>query len=295
MSTPTTLTVSMAASLGINVLKKGYTNKAPSGFLHVFSFNAITSITSALTFLIWGGIGSASTLTLFLGVLFGIIVLFQGLFMLKALQTGPMSLTTVIVSFSTVITALSGVAFWGEKIKVLQIIGIVLMLASFYFSIRKEEQEKKASFKWLLLCILALICYGAIGLMQKIHQNTEYKGEINAFLFTAFTVGGSLSLILALVSKFKSGQSMLLRKENGKVSWVMLGCVVLAGVLTAANNKFNLYLSGVMDSAVFFPLVNGGNLILVTLSALVFFRERLTVKQWISVGLGIASVLCLCL
>jgi drug/metabolite transporter (DMT)-like permease len=50
-----------------------------------------------------------------------------------------------------------------------------------------------------------------------------------------------------------------------------------------------------MDSAVFFPLVNGGHLVLTTLSAVVFFREKLTVKQWIGVGVGILSVLCLCI
>ena len=71
--------------------------------------------------------------------------------------------------------------------------------------------------------------------------------------------------------------------------------IIFRGICTAANHKLNLFLSGVMDSAVFFPLVNGGGLVLVTLSALIIFRERLSVKQWISVALGIASVLCLCL
>ena len=295
MNTPVTVTVSMSSALGVNIIKKYYTGKAPSGFMHVFAFNTLAGVASALTFLLWGGIGSASIFTVLLGALFGAVVTFQGLFMLKAIQVGPISLTTVIVSFSTVITALSGAIFWGEKIKALQIVGIVLMLASFYFSINKEEKQKKASLKWLLFCILALIGSGGIGLMQKIHQNTEYKGEVNAFLITAFAVGSVLSLALLLISKTRSNEPAFLKSANGKISWLVIVLIMLTGILTAVNHKLNLYLSGVMDSAVFFPLINGGNLVLVTLSALIFFRERLSVKQWISVAIGITSVLCLCL
>ena len=295
MSIPTTLVVSMSASLGGNILRKHYANKASSGNLSVYIFNAISSFAAAITFLVWGGFGDASVFTLLLGALFGAVVMLQGLFFLKAMQIGPMSLTMVIVTFSTVITALSGAVFWGETIKILQIVGIILMFASFYFTVDKKQDEKSASLKWLVLCLLALIFFGGIGLMQKIHQTSAYKLEINAFLTTAFIVGGILSLIFTFASKAKTNGAMFVKTETGRISWVVILIMVVAGVCTATNHKLNLYLSGVMDSAVFFPLINGGGLVLVTLSALVIFRERLTIKQWISVALGIASVLCLCL
>ena len=71
--------------------------------------------------------------------------------------------------------------------------------------------------------------------------------------------------------------------------------MVVSGACVAVNNKLNLYLSGVIDSAIFFPVVNGGGLVLTTLAALVFFRERLTKVQWIGVGIGIVSVVFLCI
>ena len=74
----------------------------------------------------------------------------------------------------------------------------------------------------------------------------------------------------------------------------MLGIMVAGGVCVAVNNKLNLYLSGVMDSAVFFPIVNGGGLVLATLAAVLLFREKLSKKQWIGVAFGIASVVFLC-
>ena len=83
-------------------------------------------------------------------------------------------------------------------------------------------------------------------------------------------------------------------REKGRTAWRLLAIMLASGVCVAANNKYNLYLSGVMDSAVFFPIINGGGLILTTLAAVVMFGERLSKKQWIGIALGIASVIFLC-
>jgi len=61
----------------------------------------------------------------------------------------------------------------------------------------------------------------------------------------------------------------------------------------ALPHKINLYLSGVIDSAVFFPLVNGLPLLLSLLAAILFFRERPNLRQYIGILLGLAAVLLL--
>ena len=70
--------------------------------------------------------------------------------------------------------------------------------------------------------------------------------------------------------------------------------MVLSGVFVAINNKFNLYLSGVLDAAVFFPIVNGGGLVLTSVASVILFREKLSKKQWIGVIIGILSVILIC-
>lgn len=74
----------------------------------------------------------------------------------------------------------------------------------------------------------------------------------------------------------------------------LIGCMLLNGICFAVLNRLNLYLSGVVDSAVFFPIVNGGSLILTMIAAIVVFRERLTRKQWIGIVLGVLAVFFLC-
>ncbi|MBQ8410071.1 MAG: EamA family transporter [Clostridia bacterium] len=294
-STVITLIISMAACLMGYILKKIYTNRSSGGMTGVYVYSALGCIVSAVVLVLWGGVGSFSLFTCLLGVLFGLAISLMDIFMIKAFRLGPMSFTTVIVSFSTVLTALSGFFFFDESIGVLQLVGIVLMVGSFVFATEKKDDEKKGGFRWLLFSLLAFLCSGSIGFMQKIHQSSAYKEELNAFLVISFAVSFVFSAALALLSMKKESLPLIEKNGAGKIYWLLLVIMVISGVCVAANHKLNLALSGEIPSAVFFPIVNGGNLVLTTLSALVIFRERLTKKQWIGVILGVLSVLFLCM
>ena len=291
-----TLIVSMAACLGAYLLKKVYSNRSKRGMTGVYLYSAIGCIVSAVVLMIWGGFDGFSVFTIVLGLLFGLAISLQEIFMIRAFRTGPMAFSMVIVSCSTVFTALSGFLFFGEDIGAMQIVGIECMVGSFIFATEKKSGEKKGGFLWLLFCALAFFFAGAIGFMQKTHQTSElHKGEINSFLIISFAVSFIFSTVLAIVSMLKERDSLIEKKKDGKIYWLLLGIMVASGLCVAANHKFNLALSGEIPSAIFFPLVNGGNLVLTTLSALIIFREKLTLRQWIGVGLGIASVLFLCM
>ena len=55
----------------------------------------------------------------------------------------------------------------------------------------------------------------------------------------------------------------------------------------------NLYLSGAMNPIVFFPIVNGGVILLSGIAAICVFREKLSKQQWIGLAVGFASIMCL--
>jgi len=287
----------MAFALLGSIAKKYYIRSEGGGLKNVFLYNGVGCIVSAVILFLWGGIGSVSLFTLLLGILFGIITSLQAVLNLKALEIGPLSYTTVIISCSTLITALSGAMFFDESIAVLQYIGIGTMLVSLFLSVEKKNDGKKASAKWLILCLLAFACSGGIGLMQKIHQSSQYKDELNAFLVIAFAsafVFSALTLIVLYTANKKSQDNAKKPSVGKAYKWLIIGNMLLGGVCVAVNNKLNLYLSGVMDSAVFFPIVNGGGVALVTLAAVVIFREKLTLKQWIGIAFGVVSIILLC-
>ena len=288
------LSFSLFAVVLGSVIKKYYMKVSTNGLTAVFLYNAITGVVSAIIIFIWGGIEKVSLFTLLLGIVFGLVTTIQTVTLLKAVEIGPMSYTTLINSFSTLIPTLSGALFFNEKIELAHVFGIVLMLISFVLSVDTSKNEDSTSIKWLIYSIIAFICTGSIGVMQKIHQSSEYKGELNAFLVLAFVVSFLLATILTFVFSKKEKNAILQKTDNGKINWLFLGIIVIAGACVAVNNKLNLFLSGVMDSAVFFPIVSGGGLVLTTIAALIVFKEKLTKKQWLGIVIGVISVILLC-
>ena len=291
------LILSLLAALGGTVMKKLYTNRVASGISAGFVYNAICGLVAAVVLLAWGGFGEASLFTVLLGALFGAVTALQGIANIAALQCGPMSYTTVIISFSTLISALSGVLFFGESLGWVQIVGIALMLVSFVLATEQRTGEKRATWRWLALCLVAFFATGGIGIMQKVHQSSSHKGELSAFLILAFAVSSLLCVVFSLLLKRRERtqkKEEAPKQTSSAQRWILLAVMAVSGGCVAVNNKFNLYLSGVLDSAVFFPIVNGGGLVLATLAALLLFRERPSKKQWVGILFGIASVVFLC-
>ena len=65
-------------------------------------------------------------------------------------------------------------AFFGESLGVAQIAGILLMLISF------------------------TLATGSIGVMQKVHQSSDFREELYAFLIIAFAVSAALCALSPL-------------------------------------------------------------------------------------------------
>lgn len=291
-----TLAITMTAALLATMIRKFFAERTNGSKLAPWIFNTLISLVSAIVLLVWGGIGQASTFTWLFGILFGVVATLQTITNLKALEMGPMSYTTVVISCSTLISALSGALFFNEQLVWAHIVGIVLMVVSFFLAVDKQKDEKGASVRWLLMSLLSMILNGCIGIMQKVHQSSSYKSELNLFLVIAFAASFFLSLAFTLLmwGKDRSKAAVADSHTDRRKIIGLAVCMALGGICIAVNHKLNLYLSGVMDSAVFFPLVNGGGLVLTTLAAMIFFREKLNRKQWIGVILGTLSVVFLC-
>lgn len=292
MSQSVMLVLAMSMSLLGSMSRKIYSQKTTGTTAGIFWFSAISSVMSAVMLACMGGFRQVSVFTWLLGCGFGLVTTLQTITQMRALETGPMSYTMVMIYCSTVISAVSGALFWNEKIQLAHVIGIVLMLISFVLAVKKQPGEKGVSLRWLLLSLGAFFCTGGIGVMQKLHQSTVYKEELNEFLVIAFGASTLISVgYLVALARKKQALSV---QHSKKTCLLMMGIMVLSGVCGALNNQWCLYLSGVMDSAVFFPLVNGGGLVLATLAAVAVFREKLSGQQWIGIAFGIASVIFLC-
>ena len=266
-----------------------YSKRVSSDNYHTWLFGLLQSIFCLVSiigiFLISGGLGTFSLVSIGLGVLIGIADITVLVATLKALSIGPFSYTIIITSLGSVISALSGY-FFGESVSFVQYIGIGLMIVCLLLSPESsaDNNEKKASFKWLALCILAACCSGAIGVTQKIHQNTRYSDERAALLVGAFAFSVIFSVVMLALDKGKKSANPISVSK-----WVVLGLPAIAGFLFAFQHSINLYLSGAMPAIIVFPLINLLPMIISMTVGFIIFKEKLTVKRWLGLLCGIAS------
>jgi len=289
--------VTLASNLLGGLTRTYYSKHVSQSMQGYHLFNAASSLVcGAVLLILSGGNFALSGYTLGMAVLFGIVTAAQQITNSAALSAGPWSYTSVIISMSTVITALSGMLFFDESIRVTQFFGIALMLVCLVLSVKPESgEQKKKSLRWFLWCLASCVCCGGVGILQKIHQSSDHRGELTMFLVIAFIgsfLFSSANLLLGIIRN-KGNAEPVLPPHTSAPLLAMLFAV--GGIGVALNNLINLYLSGVVESAVFFPTVNGGGLILITAASLLFFREKLTLRQWIGMVFGIAAVLLLCL
>ena len=288
--------ISLAAALAGTMVKNHYVKSLSSGIAGYHLYNALTAIVCALTlFALSGGKLSISPFTVILAVIFGLVTVVQQVSNAAALARGPLSYTSVIGSMSTVITAFSGLIFFGESISVTQIIGVVLMLFCLVLSVKKDtDNEKKAAARWLILCFITCFATSAIGILQKLHQSSAYRGELTAFLIIAFACSfvfsaANIAVIKLKASKNDGAEKLVFHKKKSPLP-ILVAFFVVAGIGIALNNMINLYLSGTVPSAIFFPIVNGGLIFLTTIAAVIFFREKLRPRQWVGLAIGIAAL-----
>ena len=266
-----------------------YSKKVPADNYHTWFFGLIQSVFCLASiigiFLVSGGLGSFSPLSIALGVLIGMADILSLVTMLKAMSVGPFSYTVIITSLGAVIPTLSGY-FFGEKVSLIQYVGVALMIACLLLSPEKSNdgEEKKVGAKWLTLSIASALCCGTIGVVQKIHQSSAYNEERAAMLVGAFAFSLVFAIFTVMFEKKKATQ-----KAVGISRRVMFGLPAIAGFVFAFQHSINLFLSGAMPAVIVFPLVNLSPMIISMTIGFIIFKERLTAKRWLGLACGIAS------
>lgn len=291
------LIVSIILSLlSCGILRNEFCKKELAGNSDLYVFNTVNSVLSAITLAIVAAVSGSlcvpSMYTLLMGTVFGMATGLCAILCMIALESGPLSYTNVIVSCAMVIPALSGLVLYGEPVSTWQYVGIALMIVSFICAVDGDNGSSGASLKWLLLCLGAFICSGSVGVMQKLHQNSVHKEELGVFLVTAFVVSALFSLGMTLWFNLKRGERITVLSGKKFKKFAIISFI--SGVGFALVNQINMYLAGVMDAIIFYPVVNGASMILTTAAGIFLWKEKLSKRQWFGLIMGGIAILLLC-
>ncbi|MFK8056648.1 MAG: EamA family transporter [Saprospiraceae bacterium] len=212
--------------------------------------------------------------------------IFIGGFNLNALsvQRAGIAVTSVVQRISLLISVLFAVFFFHEPMGMTKGLGILMGIAAVFLTVKFEssEGEKKRS-NWILP-IGVFIVAGLIEVLLTVAQRAYQADGDVTFSVTLFCWAGILGLVWALLKPPADGSPRFTGKD------------VLGGIALGIPNFFSIHLILValgqgLDAATVFPVLNVTTIVLSAIAALVFFREQLSPKQWLGVGVATFAIL----
>lgn len=232
--------------------------------------------------------GAVSVQTLLWGLLFGLLYAAAMNSYSYAMKIGPMSYTAFIFSGNMLPPILFSVLLWKEPVSLPALAGILLFFVSFYFVGvlgRDKKEDRKGSGKWLFFSFLSVLLSGCASTVLKAHQIAVHGGEAVGLIGFGLLFAGLVSLrVSAVMPHGVSGDFKIGLQKN-------IIPVFCAGLTTAAGNVLFGYLSSRVAGPYLFPVLAGGNLLLVMLVSVFFLKEKINRNGWIGILMGILAVL----
>ncbi|MDM9631960.1 DMT family transporter [Robiginitalea aurantiaca] len=214
------------------------------------------------------------------------------IFNLMALTSQRMgvSVASVATKMSLVIPVVAGIALYKEQISPVQATGITLALAAVYFtSMKSGGRGIRKELRALILPALVFLGSGVIDTSIKYLQHTRIP-QVEYPLFSALVFGfaGTTGILL-----------LFFKKPKGATRFN--GVTILGGIALGVPNFFSIYFllralqfEG-LNSASIFTLNNVAIVMLTTLAGIVFFKEKLSLKNWMGIFLAVISILLISL
>lgn len=231
------------------------------------------------------GLASISGKVLIFLILSGLATGASWLCYFKALQIGDVNKVTPIDKSSTILTMLLAFIFLNEKITALKLAAMVCIGIGTYMMIQKKQTEEKVveNKKWLLYAVGSAIFASLTSILGKIGIE-----NINSNLGTAIRT--IVVLIMAWIVVFVTGKANTI-KNIEKKSWVFL---VLSGIATGASWLCYYRALQTGPASVVVP-IDKLSIVITIIFSYIVFKEKLTIKAGIGLGLIVVGTLALLL
>ena len=230
-------------------------------------------------------------------------------FSVLAILYGPLAKTSLIISCSLLVPSIYGIFVQGIYIKVIRdgtatlseamkealsptlILGTILLVITLFLvnSQKKSEneEEKKASLKWLIYVTLAFLGNGLCSTVQTAKKDFYGAEGNNMFMIVAL----AMVVVLLISAAFSFKTQRVAIKETAEKGWWL---ALLCGGANGLTNFFVMLLTANdFPASVLFPVVSGGGLLMVFLWSVLIKKEKFTVPQYIGYALGVVSIVLL--
>lgn len=278
------LALTIILSSGRNILSKSISDSSFGSKGFFFTQAAIFLVGSPVPLFFAIPSLEIAPLTLLYALIYGVLLLSAQWSYTAALKSGSTGICATVYSLGFILPTLSGALFWNEKMSVWDVLGVLVVIAAVIVSGSKKKQQSGGSEKkYIFPLVIAMLSSGGLGIMQKVQQNSPYPQEKASFVFIAFVFAAVVSVVCGLFAK---SDSVKLSPKN----FAFAGGV---GICFGCCNIINTTLAGMLDSALLFPTLNIGTILLSVVTGTLIFKEKLEKKDFCVFIMGILSILLL--
>ncbi len=237
----------------------------------LFSFPTDHSVREILDVLPWAAI---------IGFLFITIFFLVG----RTTAVSGMAITSIASKMSVVVPVLFSIIYYKEATDLFKISGIALALIALFLAVYTKQRSTTGMLVW----ILPLVLFLGNGLLDSIVKftQTEFIFNFDVFLFNTIVFGTALLVGLFIWPTRISNKSRFNKQT------IMLGTVL------GIANFGSLYamvkaLGSNVDSSMVFLMNNTGIVVLVSLTGVFLFKERLTRINAVGIVLAVIAIVLL--
>lgn len=280
------LAISVCFAVSNNLLLHGFSNRGLNGMSDVLLFNSMVSCIWFVLLCAYGLISGGLAFTpasVGWGVLYGSVMSLFLLTKMQAMATGPVSVTSFVGCASLLLSTAFGVFALREDASLLQITGVVLLIASLFLTISPKRTDAKPS--WKYWCAAFFICSASVGIIFKLHQRSSAAAYIDGMMISASIT----STLIFAAAAFTLAR--LSEKPPPRVPKSAFPYLAACAVASCVYNRLNIMLSGKLPSVVFFPVFNGSVILIAVLAGVFLFGERLKKAQTLGIIIGALALI----
>lgn len=263
-----------------SIISKQYNVKVKN--INSYLYCAMTTTVAMMFFLIASrGMLAFERGVLFYSILFAVCYSMATIGNLCAIACGPLGISSLLFQCSLVIPTLYGLVVLKERLSIFGYIGIVcLFVCLFMVNPIKKDEEKKIGMRWGLWVAVGFVGNGMCSAVQKMQQLKFDGAYKNEFMIVALLCSAAVMYLLG----FKHGKKLKSEFCSG------IKYAVGQGAANGATNMLVMILTAILPTAVLFPAVLSGGIIITFAASVAVYKEKLSLMQYVGYFLGIAAV-----
>lgn len=273
------LLLAVVSSALVSVIMRLSTGKVKSGlgmlamnYLTAFSLNVISSGSG------FGNFGSAGfKFTLLFGLVNGVLYLGSFLSFQRCVGKNGVVLSAVFMKLGILVPVLMSICVFGESPSLLQVLGFVIAVAAIII-INSGSESQKGSFN--LSLVFLLVMSGLADGSLKVFEQFCSDGLKNLFFTMTFLTAHCICLF-----------SLLKQKEKIGLNEISFGCLI--GIPNYMSSRFLLLSLQNMPAVIVYPTCSVATVLVVTLTGVAAFKEKLIKKQWLAMVMILAALVLL--